>query len=276
MIRTKHNGFYFFIYKTINHINGKIYVGQRKTKNLNDGYLGSGTHITRSIKHYGKENFYREILEFCKDKDQLNEKEIYWIAKLDSYNFKVGYNLTKGGENRLEHHTKEHKQHFKEAYLRRPLETCLYCGYQSRNGSSSKKLHGENCKMKPGNENKKYRSEQTIQTFKETINTKPLLTCSYCGYIGKSIKRDHNENCKHNPNYISKEYVCSYCGYIGKNNSLMRQWHFDNCKQNPNYIFKETPHKIVTCLYCGKIGDTRGMWRWHFDNCKYKFVIQQE
>lgn len=68
------------IYKTTNLINGKIYVGQHKTS-ANDGYLGSGKLITRSIKKYGKENFIRETLEYCTFAN-VNEREIYWIDNL--------------------------------------------------------------------------------------------------------------------------------------------------------------------------------------------------
>ena len=32
--------------------------------------------------------------------EELNEKEVYWVAKLDSTNTTVGYNLTSGGKQR--------------------------------------------------------------------------------------------------------------------------------------------------------------------------------
>lgn len=66
---------YYYIYKTINLINEKYYYGMHCTDNLNDGYIGSGTELRRSIKKYGKENFKTEILEFLPDKESLIEKE---------------------------------------------------------------------------------------------------------------------------------------------------------------------------------------------------------
>jgi hypothetical protein len=83
------------IYKTTNNINGKIYIGQ-DSKN-NPKYLGSGHLIYRAIKKYGISNFTKEILEICDCKEELNNKEIYWIEKLDSTNYTIGYNISKGG-----------------------------------------------------------------------------------------------------------------------------------------------------------------------------------
>ena len=40
------------IYKTLNLINLKLYIGQHKTS-ADDGYLGSGLLITRAINKYG-------------------------------------------------------------------------------------------------------------------------------------------------------------------------------------------------------------------------------
>lgn len=85
------------IYKTTNIINGKIYVGQHIGMNKN--YLGSGNVIKQAIKKYGKYNFIKEIIEDnIENEDVLNEREIYWIKKLNATNPEIGYNRSIGGE----------------------------------------------------------------------------------------------------------------------------------------------------------------------------------
>ena len=83
------------IYKTTNLINGKIYIGQNSTNDPT--YLGSGLLLTLSIKKHGIQNFIKEILEECSTKDELNNKEKYWIEYYNSRDLKIGYNLSEGG-----------------------------------------------------------------------------------------------------------------------------------------------------------------------------------
>lgn len=85
------------IYKTTNLINNKIYIGQ--DKNNNPKYLGSGDLLKKAIKKYGKENFKKEILCFCENQEELNEKERLYILKYDSRNLEFGYNISVGGRN---------------------------------------------------------------------------------------------------------------------------------------------------------------------------------
>jgi len=80
------------IYKTTNLINGRFYVGKDAYNKKH--YIGSGTILKQAIKKYGRENFKKEILEHCSF-DILNEREIYWIDKLNAIN--DGYNITEGG-----------------------------------------------------------------------------------------------------------------------------------------------------------------------------------
>lgn len=88
---------YYFIYKTTNKINGKYYIGMHKTDNLEDGYLGSGTHFKRALEKYGRENFEREILEYCNSDEEMHLAEARYITE-DVVNDKNSYNLKLGGD----------------------------------------------------------------------------------------------------------------------------------------------------------------------------------
>lgn len=95
----KRRGFYMIIYCTKNLINNKKYIG--KDSNNNSNYLGSGTMFLEDIKKYGKENFKKEIIEYCKNIKELEEREIYWIRFFNAVESDEFYNLTEisGGWN---------------------------------------------------------------------------------------------------------------------------------------------------------------------------------
>lgn len=89
------DGLYHYIYKTINKINGKYYIGIHSTDNVDDGYLGSGTVLKRAIKKYGKENFSHIILEFFNSRQELSKAEMDMVDNVvvmdpNSYNSVLG------------------------------------------------------------------------------------------------------------------------------------------------------------------------------------------
>ena len=86
---------YHYIYKTTNDISGRYYIGMHSTNDLDDGYLGSGTLLRRSINKHGKENHSIEILEYCTSREELAARErdlvsLQEIAKKECMNLKVG------------------------------------------------------------------------------------------------------------------------------------------------------------------------------------------
>lgn len=95
------------IYKITNQIDGKCYIGQsinilkrwteHRYRAMSKGSEGFENHFYRSIRKYGLENFSFEILEEC-PKEELNEKEQFYVAKYCSNQENFGYNLTEGGD----------------------------------------------------------------------------------------------------------------------------------------------------------------------------------
>ena len=78
------------VYITKNLINGKKYIGKDSYNDPN--YLGSGALLIEDVKKYGKENFKKEILEYC-TKDNLGEREEYWINFFNAVKSKNFYNI---------------------------------------------------------------------------------------------------------------------------------------------------------------------------------------
>lgn len=110
--------YYGIIYKVENTINHKVYIGQTSHPSGFDGrYLADGVgverlynyliskrtngayynrYLLRSIEKYGVDAFVvDEIYDTADSQEDLNDKEIQYIAQYDSY--VNGYNLTCGG-----------------------------------------------------------------------------------------------------------------------------------------------------------------------------------
>ena len=111
---------YGYIYKVTNVINNKIYIGYHKCKKdsitetdmINDGYWGSGTLISKAESKYGIENFAKQIVCVCENKEDLimMEKLCIFFAKV--YYGRCCYNVAEGGDggNTLEYMNESQKK----------------------------------------------------------------------------------------------------------------------------------------------------------------------
>ena len=100
-----------YIYKIINKINGKWYIGKQVREN--SYYLGSGKSLKNAINKHGKDNFEKVILEYCDSKEILNEREKHWISITDAVNDRMSYNIAAGGEGGdLSKHIDYEKRHY--------------------------------------------------------------------------------------------------------------------------------------------------------------------
>lgn len=83
---------YYFIYVTTNLVNGKQYVGQHCTYDLNDEYLGSNVDLKKDINLFGIQNFERKVIEYCNDIYHLAKRELHWIVQFNAVENENWYN----------------------------------------------------------------------------------------------------------------------------------------------------------------------------------------
>lgn len=111
-----------YIYITTNLINGKRYLGQRKTPigktPQSDNYLGYGTLLLSAVKKYGKENFSKEVIHECETQSEADTFEILEIdVRSVLQNKSKWYNRAAGGQyNRMENHSELTSKYMKEYY----------------------------------------------------------------------------------------------------------------------------------------------------------------
>jgi hypothetical protein len=93
---------FYYLYKITNLLNNKIYVGVHKTKDMNDGYMGSGKVISIAIKKYGVDNFRKDILETFQDQKSMYDREKEYITE-EFLSRKDVYNIRRGGHGGFDH-----------------------------------------------------------------------------------------------------------------------------------------------------------------------------
>lgn len=91
------------VYKIINTVDGKIYIGQtinlvnRKNAHINAAKNGKDCYLYNAIRKYGIDVFITEIVIKCNNRNELDTFEQYYIKKFNTFNRSHGYNLTFGG-----------------------------------------------------------------------------------------------------------------------------------------------------------------------------------
>jgi hypothetical protein len=132
------------VYITTNLINYKKYIGSHVCKDLNDGYLGSGTSLIQALKKYGKENFKREILAIVDCSKVMKELEEYYIDYYSAFTSKLFYNRNRKGVGYPYGRKKPewHSENLRKAHLGKPK------GHKGRVSPMKGKIHTSESKEK--------------------------------------------------------------------------------------------------------------------------------
>lgn len=159
---------YYTIYKIVNKLDNKSYIGKHQTKDLNDGYMGSGKLIKAAIKKYGIENFEKQILYIFDNEAEMNakEKELVDIVSESSYNLVEGGTGGFGYINR----TGKNVNHPNRANSLKNLDKSTFKNWGWRKSPRKEEIQAKINKTKTGHvgyfKNKKHTDEAKLKMSK--------------------------------------------------------------------------------------------------------------
>lgn len=248
------------IYKVTNRIDGKIYIGQRKATSeefLESDYYGSGKYVQLALAKHGRSNFSREVIDEAQSKEDLDQKERYWISFYKS-RYPGGYNIAEGGwggdnggQNRGRKWSEE---------TRRKTSNTLKRKYASGEllPTMLGKKHTDSARVKI----KKRRSTQVISdaSYARAVQTRRKRTLEQGYYHTEETKksigsknsihmRNYYANGGVHPRYVQRETRLCLCGCgesfvckVTSNRKYSKSWHTNVVRgRKVLCISKETP-----------------------------------
>jgi group I intron endonuclease len=217
-----------FIYKIVNKINGKIYVGQTR-QNLEKRWrqhrkIGSNCrYLKYAFEKYGINNFNFILICVCFDED-LNHYETQYMEKLNSM-VPNGYNLKEGG-NSGKHHEETKKKISKTLKDRKDIV---------RTKSQLGKPH----------------SEETKKKISDTLKIKTDLVRKFPSWLGKT----HTEKTK---KIISEKHKIKINQY-DLNNNVVQSFNSISEASKITNIDRSTIGKCCKGMY-----KTAGNFKWQY------------
>mgnify|MGYP001580488845 FL=1 len=156
---------YSGIYKIINCINGKVYIGQSidiKTRfyhHKRNALVKKVNHpLYDSIRCYGIDNFEFIIIEEIEDINKLDGREQYWLDHYKAYNRSFGYNLrTEAKSNKGCKHSEEGRKRNSESHKGKKLseehkKNISLSGLGKKHSEETKAKMAKSAKGKPKSE----------------------------------------------------------------------------------------------------------------------------
>lgn len=227
-----------YIYK-LTAPNGKVYIGQTINKKGRKRYYNSG-NFKQQVKLYNSVEKYDwnpaetfEIIEEClcgPNKENLNEREQYWVKKFDSFN--NGLNCNEGGHGNLGYkHSEESKRKMRDAKVNvkhpewRNKQKSEYTKGR-KHTEEAKKLMSENKKKKMTDEVRS-KISKGLTGNKNGIGNKGTpkkVICLTNGMIYGSIKQAADELGLHSTGIIN---VCK--GKFKQTKGFKFKYYEENC-----------------------------------------------
>jgi len=198
----------YIVYKHVNRINNKLYVGftpkisvsilpdgvgqdeyahqlmnVRWSGHCSTSHADSHLVFHKAIRKYGEDAFDHEVVEVCQTLEHVLLREVFWIKELKSTIDEHGYNMTKGGEGNVM--TDKVKASHK---LATSLGTKL--AFQNPEIRARHRVANKIAQNKPETKLKRCASQQIAQNRPE-VNAKRSATLKL-GYADHRLKKDHN------------------------------------------------------------------------------------
>lgn len=212
-----------FVYRT-SHPDGSYYIGRHSTKNINDGYIGSGSWIRELAD---RSVLIREIVEWADDVESLMEAEQRWI---DEHFGKPGCKnknpKSSGFPVGLENHPNKDGRNAKLA-----MERGTHVNLGENNPSKQRSRRGihqwQNGKSPnfQGKLNEKRVSEHTHNWLGSEHNQK-MIDAGTHNFLGPSQNKKMLAEGKH-PSQI--KVICEHCDTLSSKGMYVR-WHGDRCR----------------------------------------------
>ena len=260
----------YIIYKTT-HVNGKYYIGRHGTRNLEDGYIGSGKW-PRSI--LDKSTLTREILEYAIDEPALIELEGRYLrdhyGKPDCMNMSID----PVGFSSVNHPMKNPaivlKISGENHWLFNNPVGCMNISILAKKlvDEDNHNFQGERNPNKNGAISR--RTSRNGHNIFQTNN--PSIWRSEAGIHHWQHGKSPNSN-----GVLNKKLIAAGThNFLGPDTNLKRvaagTHNFTGAAPNLKMLANGThpSQQKATCVHCGKLTSIGMHVRWHGDNCKLK------
>ena len=207
------------IYCIKNKISGKVYIGS--SKNILSRWrqhkyklrleIHENSYLQRSWVKYGDSVFIFSVIEYCDEKD-LDNKELFWINKLNSLDRDFGYNIRPDIGCRI--FTEEHRNNISKALKKYYKDNSHHCLGKVLSSEVKRKISKSNKGKQRSKETKKRISLCNKNRGREW---REKLSISHMGHtqseltkkkIGLASKKTWNDE----KNKSKKHLFCEICG----------------------------------------------------------------